>query len=307
MGTDGQEDRVIALLAGKHYDPAVAVSKSTASLLAMTAFDTSNLRLTFTAPANGSVLVRIRCVESGATTFPDILLGVLSGASVIARQAPIGSISGTAATTTGVTHEAVFTVTGLSGSQTWDAAYGVETIVASTNIHYGGPNDTTANNAWGGFIFEVYDAPNLLGSIRYDPATAVQKSTAALLAMTAFDTTNLRITFTAPTSTNISIRARCVLEGSTTYAQVLIGVLEGATVVGRGDPIGGLVTTALATGMMTQEAEFAVLGISAGSHTYDLAYGVETLVASTNINYGGPNDTTANNAYGHILFEVWSI
>jgi hypothetical protein len=296
----------MSLLAGVHYDPATAVAKSTASLLAMTAFDTTNLRLTFTAPANGSVLVRIRCVESGATTFPDILLGVLSGASVIARQCPIGSIGGTAASTTGVTHEALFTVTGLSGSQTWDAAYGVETILASTNIHYGGPNDTTANNAWGGFIFEVYDTPNLLGSIMYDPATAVSKSTAALLAMTAFDTTNLRIAFTAPASGNVLVRIRCNLEGATTYAQLLLGVLSGATVMGRGDPIGGLETTALSTGMMVQEAEFLVKGLS-GAQTFDAAYGVETLVASTGIKYGGPNDTTADNAYGGLLFEIWSV
>jgi hypothetical protein len=296
----------MSLLAGVHYDPATAVAKSTASLLAMTAFDTTNLRLTFTAPANGSVLVRIRCVESGATTFPDILLGVLSGASVIARQCPIGSIGGTAASTTGVTHEALFTVTGLSGSQTWDAAYGVETILASTNIHYGGPNDTTANNAWGGFIFEVYDTPNLLGSIMYDPATAVSQSTAALLAMTAFDTTNLRIAFTAPASGNVLVRIRCNLEGATTYAQVLLGVLSGATVMGRGDPIGGLETTALSTGMMVQEAEFLVKGLS-GAYNFDAAYGVETLVASTGIKYGGPNDTTADNAYGGLLFEIWSV
>jgi hypothetical protein len=297
----------MALLAGVHYDPTTAVSKSTASLLAMTAFDTTNLRLTFTAPANGSVLVRIRCVESGATTFPDILLGVLSGATVMGRQAPMGTIGGQAATTTGCTREACFTVTGLSGSQTWDAAYGVETLLASTAIHYGGPNDTTSNNAWGGFIFEVYDTPNLLGSILYDPATAVSRATSANLAMTAMDTTNLRIGFTAPASTNVSVRIRCVVEGSTSYPQILLGVLSGATVIGRGDPIGGLQTTALATGMLIQEAEFPVVGIASGSHTWDLAYDVETAVASTGIKYGGPNDTTADNAYGGILFEVWGL
>jgi hypothetical protein len=50
----------MALLAGVAYDPAAAVTKATSAALAMTAFDTTNLRVTFTAPANGKVLVRIR-------------------------------------------------------------------------------------------------------------------------------------------------------------------------------------------------------------------------------------------------------
>ena len=143
----------MALLAGVHYDPATAVSKSTASLLAMTAIDTTNLSLTFTAPANGSVLVRIRCVVSGATTMPTILLGVMQSSAVIARQSPVGALGGTALATTGITQEAMFTITGLSGSYTWNAAYAVQVAVTSTNIYYGGPNDTTANNASGRLCF----------------------------------------------------------------------------------------------------------------------------------------------------------
>jgi hypothetical protein len=50
----------MALPAGVAYDPAAAVTKATSAALAMTAFDTTNLRVTFTAPANGKVLVRIR-------------------------------------------------------------------------------------------------------------------------------------------------------------------------------------------------------------------------------------------------------
>lgn len=297
----------MALIKGVNYDPAVAVSKATSADLAMTALDTTNLRLTFTPPANGSVLVRMRCVESGATTFPDILLGVLSGATVIGRQCPVGALGGTAATTTGVSQEACFTITGLSGSQTWDAAYGVQVLLASTNILYGGPNDTTANNAWGGFTFEVYDTPNLLGSILYDPAVAVSKATSADLAMTAIDTSHLRITFTAPASGNVLVRMRGVLHGATTYAQILFGVLESSTVMGRSDPMGGLKTTALATAQLAQESEFIVTGLSAGSHAWDAAYGVETAVASTGLKYGGPNDTTGNDAFGGFLYEIWGI
>src|SRR4051812_10557025 len=118
----------MALLAGTNYDPAAAVAKSTASLLAMTAFDTTNLRLTFTAPANGIVLVRIRCQDMDQNQSPSILLGVLDGATVKGRQRPVGALNGTAVSTTRITQEALFTVGGLTpgNSYTWDAAYAVQ-------------------------------------------------------------------------------------------------------------------------------------------------------------------------------------
>jgi hypothetical protein len=148
------------ILATALYDPASAVSKSTASRIAMTALDTTNLRLTFTAPASGKVLVRLQCVVHGATTFPAILLGALDGSTIKGRVSPIGGLKATALATAMVTQEAVFTVSGLTPgtSYTWDAAYGVETEVASTAIKYGGPNDTTADNAWGAFIYEIWRA-----------------------------------------------------------------------------------------------------------------------------------------------------
>lgn len=300
----------MGLLAGVHYDPATAASKATSALLAITALDTTNLRLSFTAPANGAVMVRIRGVLSGATTFPDILFGVLSGATVVARQCPIGAIGGQAATTTGVTQEALFTVTGLTpgASETWDASYGVEILLAATAIRYGGPNNTTANDAWGGFVFEVWDTPNLLAATLYDPAAAVSQATTAALAMTAMDTTNLRLAFTAPTSGDVLVHMRGVLHGATTFAQIMMGVLSGATVMGRGDPMGGLAETALVTSRMVQESMFSVTGLTAGSaQTWDAAYGVETGVASTGLKYGGPNDTTTDNAFGGFLFEIWGL
>lgn len=150
----------MGLLAGAAYDPAVAVTKSTTAALAMTALDTTNLRLAFTAPANGTVMVRLQGTLHGAATFPQILLGVLEGATVKKRVAPAGLPNGNLAATTFLTVEALFLVTGLtpSASLTWDAAYGVETIVANTGLKYGGPNDTTVNNAWGAFLFEVWTA-----------------------------------------------------------------------------------------------------------------------------------------------------
>jgi hypothetical protein len=298
------------LLAGVNYDPGTAVSKSCASRIGMTAFDTTNLRLTFTAPANGCVMVRIRCTLHGATTFPTILLGLLEGSTVIARQSPLGAIPGTALATSRVTQEALFCVTGLTpgSSHTYDAAYGVEILLASTNIKYGGPNDTSGANAWGGLQFEIYDAPSLLGSVMYDPGTAVSKACSSLIAMTAFDTTNLRITFTAPASGKVLVRMRVPTHGATTFSQMLLGVLEGSTVKGRVQPIGGLKTTAVATAQLALEGQFIVSGLTPGaSLSWDAAYAVQTAVALTNFKYGGPNDTTTDNAWGAFCYEIWKV
>ena len=150
----------MACLGSVLYDPAVAVTKATSALLAMTAIDTTNARITFTVPASGRVLVRIVCGVHGATTMPSILLGVMNGASVVARVAPIGGLKNTAVATAVVTQEATFVVSGLtpSASLAWDAAYGVEVIVAATGIKYGGPNNTTTNDAFGAFQYEIWSA-----------------------------------------------------------------------------------------------------------------------------------------------------
>jgi hypothetical protein len=150
----------MSCLASCLYDPAAAVTKSTAAAIAMTALDTTNLRCSFTVPASGKVLVRLLATVHGATTMPSILLGVMQGATVIARVSPIGGLKNTAVATAMVTQEASFVVSGLTpgASLTWDAAYGVETLVASTGIKYGGPNNTTANDAFGAFVYEIWEA-----------------------------------------------------------------------------------------------------------------------------------------------------
>jgi hypothetical protein len=149
----------MALLGACLYDPAVAVNKATTALLAMTALDTTNLRIAFTVPASGRVLVRLQGTLHGATTFPQIQLGVLEGSTVRMRRPPMLG-GGNLAATTLMCAEAVAVVSGLtpSASLTWDAAYGVETIVAATGLKYGGPNNTTANDAFGGFCFEIWSA-----------------------------------------------------------------------------------------------------------------------------------------------------
>jgi hypothetical protein len=150
----------MACLGSKVYDPAVAVTKSTAATLAMTALDTTNLRIVFTVPSSGRVLVRLAGSVHGATTFPSILLGVLEGSTVICRLDPLGALKNTAVATALVRHEASCVIENLTPSQakTWDAAYGVETLVAATGLKYGGPNNAIANDAFGAFIYEIWAA-----------------------------------------------------------------------------------------------------------------------------------------------------
>ena len=146
------------LLGSANYDPAAAVSKATSSLLALTAVDTTNLRLAITVPSHGKVLFRMKCAITGATTLPGILLGVLNGATVLGRLSP-QMFSGTQDRATENTYcEAEFIATGLTpGAMNVDAAYAVQVVVASTNIKYGGPNTNAGANAWGGFVFEAWD------------------------------------------------------------------------------------------------------------------------------------------------------
>lgn len=300
----------MTLLAGTLYDPGGAFSQSVTTAAAAMTNVNSIPELGFVAPANGSVLVRMRCTVHGATTFPQILLGlrVQVGGAVVARVAPLGALKTTAVATAQLTQEALFVVPGLVAGDAylWRACYGVETLVASTAIKYGGPDNATTNDAMGGFVFEIYDTPGLLGAKLYDPASAVSKSCASRIAMTALDTSNLRITFTAPPSGNVLVRLRTNLSGATTMPTILLGVLDGATVKGRQSPLGGLLGTALATTNVPHDATFVVTGLTAGtSYTWDAAYGVEILLASTNIHYGGPDNGTANDAWGAFQYEIW--
>lgn len=219
------------LLAAKLYDPAVAVTKATSSLLAMSALDTTNLRLTFTVPAHGMVAVRLAGVVHGATTFPSVLLGVMNGSTVVGRVASIQRLGNTAVATAMVSVVAEFVVTGLTpGSVSWDAAYGVETAIASTGIKYGGPNNTTANDAFGGFGFEVYDPQPL--------ATASQLSVAAIQSGLATPASILTTQLTeayaadgvAPTLSQLLFLVQQVLtESSVTWPTQTIKKLDGST------------------------------------------------------------------------------
>jgi hypothetical protein len=85
----------------------------------------------------------------------------------------------------------------------------------------------------------------------------------------------------------------------------MLGVLNGAAIVGRVAPAQNLGNTAVATALVKVEADFIATGLTPGAMNCDAAYGVETLVAATGLKYGGPNNATANDAFGAFCFEAW--
>jgi hypothetical protein len=292
----------MGLLAGTLYDPAAAVTKATSALLAMTALDTTNLRLTFTAPANGAVLVRQACTQTGATTIPRIHFGVLDGATVRGRTYPMDGVT-TRLAAVSYGQESVCVVSGLTpaGSYTWDAAYSVDNAIAGTNLKYGGPNDASGADAWGGYSFEIWDTPTLLGSVLYDPGTAAGAVMTSLIAMTALDTANARITFTAPASGQVFWRIRTCYTGSATLPSVLLGILDGATVKARAVPIYGSAANTI------WDASGLVAVTPTTSYTWDAAYAVQVVSgAGGTLKWGGPNNTSANDAWGGLAYEIWT-
>jgi hypothetical protein len=70
---------------------------------------------------------------------------------------------GSVAATDFQTHQAAGLVTGLTPgtSYTWDAAYSVDQVQAASTVSYGGPDNTTTNDAWGGFSFDIWNVDSL--------------------------------------------------------------------------------------------------------------------------------------------------
>lgn len=297
----------MTLLASASYDPAGAVTKATTALLAMTALDTTNLRLTFTAPPNGTVLVRLKSQTIGGVLNPRVQLGILDGATLRGRANAVGGLTPPNSTTScGV--ESSYLITGLTpgNSFTWDAAYGVDIVSASSALKYGGPNDAAGGDASGAFIYEIWSTENLLAGVFYDPLAAATLSCTSLLAMTAMDTTNLRLAFTAPTSGNVFWRIATQQHGANlaNSGSVLLGILESTTVVARSTPTQQL-SSAVATSCFASESTGVITGLSAGSHTWDASYAVQTVATAGGFKHGGPNNTTTNDCFGGIAFEVW--
>jgi hypothetical protein len=151
----------MSLLAAKNYDPATAVTVSLSTLTAMTALDTTNLRLNFTAPVSGNVLVRMKCgLYVTSYPVPALLFGVMEGATIKARGIPMGLFTNYSSGASYWGLEWTVAITGLTAGAplTWDAAMAVKYSGSSATLRYGGPSDTNIASAFGAFQFEVWTA-----------------------------------------------------------------------------------------------------------------------------------------------------
>lgn len=148
----------MSLLGAVYYNPTTRVGVQPLAVTGLTAIDTSNLRISFTAPATGRVMVRMQAAIVRADTgyAPNQFVGVLRGSTNLGVTLPFVSgdqfLSGS---TLLRTWTAAMPVTGLTAgsAQTWDAAIQCTVANGSGGIFYGGGN--TASQV-GGFAFEIY-------------------------------------------------------------------------------------------------------------------------------------------------------
>lgn len=130
---------------------------------------------------------------------------------------------------------------------------------------------------------------NLLGVKRYAPAVDANTYTLAAT-MTELDTTNLRVTFTAPTSGNIIV----VYTGLLLYSlndDVRWQVFEGGAGIGISHRMSD--HDGANHGMRLTMREY-MTGVTGGSHTY----GWGAIGSTSSFMQGGPT-------WGPFLMEVW--
>jgi hypothetical protein len=269
---------------------------------------TSEMRVQFTVPANGAVLVRIKVPYKGNAASPMIHLGVLQGSTVMGRMAAYAGRAG--GSTALRPYEVEFIVPGLTAGAflTWDAAYGVDLVQTTANLGWGGPNDTTASNAYGAALFEVWETPGLIDAKLVDPTTPVTKSLATITAMAAMDTGTLRIPLTVPASGNVLARIRVAQTGAAATPAMFLGIMDGSTVKLRMAPLGGNTqsSSAAATDLHIWEFLGIVTDTPGASVNWDAAWSCETAQTGAVIGWGGPNDAVASNTYGAASYELWA-
>lgn len=130
MSSSGAVRTAAAALVVVSYDPAGATTVSSTSTT-FAAVDTTNLRATFTAPANGIVVVRYGGFLVNGAGAVNAIFGILEGASVL------GVLLG-AASTTG-TFSGEKRLTGVTaGPHNYDLALATTTGATSVSVKYGG-------------------------------------------------------------------------------------------------------------------------------------------------------------------------
>jgi hypothetical protein len=104
----------------------------------------------------------------------------------------------------------------------------------------------------------------------------------------------------------LHIKIGVTLGGASVQPNVLLGVLSGATVVGRVRAYQTeLRSTQVSQDTQRLSADFIVSGLTPGSITLDAAYGIEsTNGGAGSLRWGGPNNTTDADAYGAFEFVI---
>ena len=213
------------LLGAKLYDPTAAASFALTTATNLVALDTANLRLNVTIPSHGYLRVRQACAVTGGTAnVPGALLGVTIAGTSIGRVIPVMSVQGTsaAATSWNGVHADYTIVTTYTGAQNLDAAAACQVPVAGSALRWGGPNTTgTGTNAYGGFVYEIWDPRPLPTAV---PGAAGGVFIAGANALTT-------ATFVGNISGNVTgTLGTCGVVSGATVTGGTIGIVAGGTI-----------------------------------------------------------------------------
>ncbi len=130
------------------------------------------------------------------------------------------------------------------------------------------------------------------------PAALVQTSST----MADADATNMKVTFTAPASTNVLVRltgcVRLDASGSGAGARVLWGLRESSSDIAGGTYVMFADEAVGSNYLASTSVAYILTGISAGSHTYKWSIG-----GGGGSNSGGVYCSTATPA----IMEVWAL
>ena len=152
-----------SLLAYKQYSPGSATTLASAiNNNTFQVIDSTNLSITFTAPANGNVLVRLSArAGRNDNTTNRVWWGLLDGGGTYVTGSGAKIIDSTGLV---IAESCAFMITGLTpgNSYTWRWAHRPDVSGATskaTLLVGGDPNDTVNNNAHGPAVMEIWATP----------------------------------------------------------------------------------------------------------------------------------------------------
>lgn len=138
----------------------------------------------------------------------------------------------------------------------------------------------------------------ILAAAYYNPSGGVVTKTLSAT-VTALDTTNLRATFTAPANGIVIVKV-CGGRVDANTDNPHLAVMEAAATLGT------CIVAPAASAQYTPQVSFRVAGVTAGSHSYDLAGAVSNHGATfSTLKYGFTTSNLADGTCGAWI-EVWA-